>query len=245
MSDFPENSPLAQPLPLDPTRRIERYARDLAWGALNGLWDAAPISLPPPGFNRALDPNFRAYLKQVWENQSPRTDLMVALGYMTISVRVDGSTDYLLTPAAFALLREPAEPPRVFISYRRRESSAFGLLVIARLKLVGVSNPFIDFQLEPGVEWSRQLENIVRGCRYFVMLIAPSTLASGHVQQELAWALDSPECTIIPVTHNGFQRDESFPAELSVRQIIEVHRESAEDYELAIIKLLNLLGYTP
>lgn len=247
MSEF-ENTPLSQPLPDDPAERIVRFARDLAWGALQKRWSPAPAVAPmgADGFQWLDFGRMDAYLAEVWDDDPPWPELLVSLGYLEITnQRESGTVDYILTPRAFDLLREPATPPNVFISYRRAESSAFGLLVVARLKAVGVQNPFIDLQIDPGAEWRAYLEKMVRECRYFILLIGPTTLESEYVREEIEWALNTPGCVIVPVTHNGFQRDHSFSEALAARQVIEVRRESAEDYELAVIKLLNLLGYTP
>lgn len=158
-------------------------------------------------------------------------------------VEKNGAT-YKLSSKAFDLLNRPLTPPSVFISYRRRASSAFGLLLVARLKAVGVQNPFIDMNIQPGDEWHAQLENIVRGSRYFILLIGDGTLESDYVQQEIAWALATPNVIIIPVLHDDLRQD-SLPPDLASKQAIVVERESAEYYELAVLKVLNRLGYTP
>jgi hypothetical protein len=247
---MPDNSPIYQPVPADPTERVHRFARDLAWGALNNRWSSLITSVQSEPniyyWVEARKVDLAEYVEVVWGDQPPLGDLLASFGYLNI-IRQNGSdsTDYLITQKAFDLLREPATPPSVFISYRRAESSAFGLLILARLKMVGVINPFLDMQIEPGADWYAHLEKIVRGSRYFILLIGRTSLESDYVQQELTWALDTPDCTIIPVWHNGFAGGAAYPAALAARQTIEVKRESAEEYELAVIKILNRLGYTP
>jgi hypothetical protein len=76
-------------------------------------------------------------------------------------------------------------------------------------------------------------------------LIAPGSLESPYVRRELEWALASQGIHVIPIWHQGYAGDGSYPEGLSSKNAIRVKEESAEEYELAMIKLLNRLGYTP
>lgn len=238
------NTPLAEPIPDDAIARVHRYARDLAWGAVNDYWSASHADRGFPWGESAMQPIERRdqlaeWKTRIWLDQLPSLTLLEAFDYL----RNDGSA-WILTAKAFALLDQPLTPPSVFISYRRRASSAFGLLLVARLKMVGVPNPFIDMNIQPGDEWHAQLEQIVRGSRYFILLIGDGTLESDYVQQEIAWALSTPNTVIIPVLHDGLSQSVLSP-DLASKQAVVVERESAEYYELAVVKVLNRLGYTP
>src|SRR5262249_7958909 len=142
-------------------------------------------------------------------------------------------------------LEKPTVAPSVFISYRRNQSSALGLLIVARLKAVGVPNPFIDMVIDPGAEWHALLEKTIRQSRYFIALIGPGTLESPYVRNEIAWALITPDQVIIPCWHGGFNPGPDYPAALGTRNAIRLKEESAQEYELALIKLLNRMGYGP
>lgn len=245
-------NPLEQPRPVEAVEQIHALARDLAYGAINRLWSsrfnvawAGPDMyswINTEGNPSAIDD----YLEKKWANEQPIADLLLSFGYVNFMEKLEsGTKSYILTEKAFALLQTPNAPPGVFISYRRSQSSALGLLVVARLKAVGVMNPFIDMVIDPGAEWHALLEKTIRQSRYFIALLAPGTLESEYVRSEIAWALDTPGQVIIPVWHNGFKPDATYPDGLATRNAIRLKEESAEEYELAMIKLLNRLGYGP
>ena len=256
--DF-SDTPLSEPLPIDPLEQIQRYARDLAWGILNRWWEGE-LSLKAsnvfPGFSRNTSGNnlllvgtqgkignFAQYYPQ-WNWDPPSHNLLLLLGYLTVYPIQRNSATFTVTQKAFDLLSQPEEPPSVFISYRREVSSALGLLIVARMKAVGAHDVFIDMNIQPGAEWHAQLEERVRKCRRFVLLVGRTTLESEYVQKEIAWAIDTLGLIIIPVLHDRMT-EADLPAELSSRQVIRVESESAEHYELAMIKLLNAFGYVP
>ncbi|MGQ9887991.1 MAG: toll/interleukin-1 receptor domain-containing protein [Aggregatilineales bacterium] len=115
---------------------------------------------------------------------------MNSFGYLKVSE----NGNHVLTLRAFDLLRTPVTPPTIFISYRRNTSSALSLLIEARLKLVDRNiNVFIDKLLEPGDEWHAELEARVRQSRYFVCLLAPKSLESKFVPNEITWALNEKQ----------------------------------------------------
>ena len=106
-----------------------------------------------------------------------------------------------LTQSAIALIDE-TEPYNVFISYKRSESSALALLVLARLKEHDLI-PFVDMALEAGGNWHADLEDRIRACDYFIVLLGENTLSSPMTVKEIGWALDAKR-TIIPIWHSGF-----------------------------------------
>lgn len=209
-----------------------------------------------------IDP-FVKYSRDKWKDRIPNSDLLRVFGYFELlDLRPNNTRIYLLSPKAFALLNRPATPAKVFISYKRDESSALGLLIESRLKLVDSSiGVFIDKLLEPGDKWHERLEEKVRQSRYFVCLLAPKSLGSKYVRNEIEWALDESEKSgtiIIPICHNGYSLGSELHKDLrqdageinalikklSVNNAIPINPESAEEYELAMIKLLSKLGYS-
>lgn len=247
------DSPLTLLPPTDYVERITAFARDLAYGVVHNLWKEEFLLYEE--FNEQTwrsgaymlddtEPEHPLYqlIVHKWQGQPPAHRLLAAFGYFEFIDEGDTYRHYILTPKAFALLEQPATPPSVFISYRRSESSALGLLIEARLKLAGNPNPFIDKNLVVGETWNTQLEQRIREARYFVCLIGPQTLASPHVMQEITWAEQSG-CTVISLWHSGATIDTSTPAVLSTRHAITVKGDSALDYELAVNQLLNSMGY--
>lgn len=243
---------LKQPAPQNPMERIHTLARDLAYGALHGLW-SPKIGIAAMGggqyewISQMGDPGpLFDYLVEKWNDKHPSADLLMSFGYVNwLERRESGTNIYTLNEKAFSLLERPNAPPSVFISYRRNQSSALGLLIVARLKAVGVENPFIDMNIDPGDEWHALLEKTVRQSQYIIALIAPGTLESSYVRREIEWALDARGIHIIPVWHNGYTGEGEYPEALSSKNAIRIKEESAEEYELAMIKLLNRLGYAP
>ena len=238
------DNPFEQQVPNDMLERVRDFARDLAYGAATGLWHSQirwQQLLYPDISNISMV--FAQYLGPKWKTDFPSEFLLLSFGYLKEYGNEAGYSVYLLTDRAFELLERPSRPPDVFISYRRSESSAFGLLIEARLRLAGNPNPFIDKNLVPGAEWNAQLKQQIQRSRYFIALIGKSTLESPYVIQEIEWAIES-NCTLISVLHNGFRIDDSAPEVLKTRHAIMVTAENALGYETAVNQLLNSLGYS-
>ncbi|MEP7285925.1 MAG: toll/interleukin-1 receptor domain-containing protein, partial [Chloroflexota bacterium] len=170
---------------------------------------------------------------------SPTCEMMQTFGYFLHDT--DGS--YLITQKAFALLERPVTLPTVFISYSRKTSSAFGLLIECRLQIAGIK-AFIDRSIDPGDAWHAQLEDKIRHSTCVVSLLAPETLNSNYVQKEIQWALDQ-NIMLIPIWHGTFDGS-NIPAALELlgsKNAIRVKEESAEAYHEAVEKLINRLGF--
>lgn len=247
------DNPLEQPAPNDFLERVHAFTRDLVYGAVRGLWfesfliysDVNGTIWRSGDFMAVGDDETHPFYKLIiekWAGSPPAARLLVAFDYLHKVEEGTSYVQYILTQKAFALIAKPLTPPSVFISYKRSESSALGLLIEARLKLAGNPNPFIDKNLEVGKEWSDQLEERIRTSRYFVALIGPETLSSPHVMQEIIWA-EKYGCTIISLWHNGATINDSTPPTISDRHAITVKGNSALDYEIAVNQLLNSLGY--
>jgi hypothetical protein len=157
---------------------------------------------------------------------------------------------FTLTARAFDLIEE-VTPSTVFISYKRGESSAFGLLILTKLKTFGI-DAFLDMTIQPGDDWHAYIENQIRSHDYFILLLGPTTLASEIVLREMEWALDAG-AVIIPIWHNEFEYTsgkwenvpDSIDKILSTIHTIRVLEESAMGYNNAIVELLNRFGITP
>lgn len=250
------------PPPDQHLKRIRFFAKALAYGVVRNRWLPDFGAIDHQGSaklfsmgNKEHTSSLQEYVNQKWSDDTPHPSNLVAFGYLQQTSESDqaGNLRYRLSREAFQLLEEPASPPSVFISYRHDKSSAFGLLIVARLQAKGVPNPFIDMNLQAGDAWHAELEEKVRQSRYFVCLIAPETLSSEYVITEIRWALSTPTVTAIPIWHNGFdgtvESEFDIPADIMdfVKQTnaIAVKNESADDYNTAVIKLLNRMGYAP
>lgn len=196
---------------------------------------------------------------------TPSLSLLVSFGYLekigergekklrhtTQFFPVDDSTpapfeiEYILTPKAFALLEKPFTPPKVFISYKRDYSSAFALLLEARLKLKDPEiSIFIDKLIVPGTDWAKDIEEKVRGSEYCICLFAPKSFEeSVWMQKELEWAFDAG-CKIIALFHNDCHLDDTYPDQLKKVQVITVDYETTKHYESAIDDVMVGMGYS-
>lgn len=229
-----------RPLPNNPMARIRTLAKELAEGAAEGVWGAS-FSIFRGAVNE--EPVHR-YLTERWHDDFPHLALLINNDYLK-----EGTNELYITKAAFSLL-EDVEPATIFISYRREDSSAFALLVLARLKAAGL-NAFLDLAIQPGKNWRNHIREEIKAREYLILLIGLNTLHSEVVREEVEWALESA-ATIIPIWHNRFAYkpgETDLPPEidrvLKNTHTIRVLEESALAYNNAIIELLNRFGITP
>lgn len=166
--------------------KVRTLARDLAYGAISGDWQPTfnvvlngNIILNTTDKNRRDTPNGELF-KAKWDGQN--TDTLVRwleifqYLHVTTSQNTPGARYHTLTERAFALLTEPAQTPQIFVSYRRKESTTFALLIEARLKLQGVHTAFVDKSIPAGQPWNSILEEKIRESTVFICIIAPETL---------------------------------------------------------------------
>ncbi len=248
-----------RPLPRNPVARIRTLAKELAEGAAAELWAVQFFTQGFPGLPGHEDdtlylpqPEFiRQYLYQRWGSYGafPDLSLLERMGYLTLLGGDRFSNTYSLTQAAFALV-ETVEPSTIFISYKRSESSAFALLLVARLKEAGLQ-PFLDMALIPGEDWRAGLQERVQSQDYFIVLLGNDTLRSEVTRHEIAWAVEA-EKVIIPIWHNGFvYQPGGWDVSPEIDQVlththtIRVVEENPLAYNNAIVELLNRFGYTP
>ena len=236
------------PIPDGDVLWVKLLAKELVLGVYRKLWSSTILTLQSDTAGNEVTPRDRKlanYLEERWGDRhiGHRLELLRGHGYIYID-------HYTLTSAAFDLIDE-AEPYNVFISYKRSESSALALLVLARLKAHGPV-PFMDMMLEPGENWHAELEERIRDCDYFIILLGEKTLASDMTVKEIEWAIKYRK-TIIPVWHSGFDLDSEQwkDVDSKVKEAIQrtnairVIEESASDYNRAIVELLNRFGITP
>ncbi|MBZ0321220.1 MAG: toll/interleukin-1 receptor domain-containing protein [Anaerolineae bacterium] len=253
--------PLADPLPVEPMERIERFARDLAWGAVHGLWQpkiGVHIFQDEDDTDKFVSAWFDApikdYLSQIWtpvQAYRSNDEYVVAENAPTIWIldSLNFVTDYAngrwsLTEKSFDLLKSN-RPESIFISYRRSVSSAFAMLIAAELRLVGFQ-PFIDIQDIPlGDKWHALVEKRVKESSIFIVVLGPESLDSSYVQKEIEWALENEQNRrIIPILHSGYSADElkiAYPT-LQQNNLISIQNDHATDFYAALQLLKNALG---
>lgn len=235
-----------RPMPQAPLARVRLLARELAEGATLQLWDTTILMFR----GTYSDATVRRYVQARWDDAPPSVALLVSAGYLTVNA--EGNPIQLtLTGKALDLL-ESAPPATLFISYKRSESSAFALLLLARLKAAGL-NAFLDLSIEAGDQWQALLQERIHASEAVLLLLGPQSLHSAVTRQEIAWALAAGK-PVLPVWHNGFRYESAawrevvgpqLDALLSGTHTIRVMEESALAYNNAIVELLNRFGITP
>lgn len=228
---------------------VKMLAKELAIGAHRNLWSPRQILESFAGGAQSLDPNATTYFERRWQGHDLDHLLELLFGHGFFFRPSDRSLPELSTKA-YELLDE-VEPYNVFISYRRLDSSALALLVLARLKEHSLV-PFVDMALEAGGKWHADLKERIKACDYFIILLGKETLLSPMTVKEIQWALKYGR-TVIPLWHSGFDIDDEkwqdVPTEvmdaIQETNAIRVTDESASGYNTAIVELLNRFGVTP
>jgi hypothetical protein len=175
---------------------------------------------------------------------------------------VSGSAERTLTPAPAPAARQRSGPPRVFLSYRRRDADVYAAWLFARLQADIPGIPlFIDVDtLRPGVDFTRALEETVGACDVLVAIIGKRWLAMADregrrklddeldwVRREIAVALERGKL-VIPCLVNGARmpRPDELPADVSplaTRQafaITAAHFRGDSDQFVKMIRNLDL-----
>jgi hypothetical protein len=241
---------------------IEDLARDLAYGVLMGEWRSRHVINDSPNYRQpgvwfyqdtstALQDQYKK--KWVTPKNAPEFDAISAFGFMEREIlgktaQNEDSIRYTLTRMAFDLLQKPAQSPSIFISYRRKESSTFALLVEARLRMAGADPKriFIDKTIPIGDEWESHLVERLTSCEVFICMVGKTAFEDGSwLQREIEiLRSENPTAIILPILHNGVTMSDPIVERFfgSV-QSATVKEESALEYENAINHILNRLGY--
>ena len=109
------------------------------------------------------------------------------------------------------------QTPMVFMSYRRGESSPHAIWLYERITArFGEDSVFIDFKLEPAVDFVKRTTELLGACRVMLVVIGPTwATVEGRpgrprlfddrdfVRFEVETALQRPEVTVIPVLVDG------------------------------------------
>ena len=238
------------PIPGGEVARVKLLAKELASGVHRDLWHSTVTVFR--GENIVFRGVLGDYKRLRWADDIPTRSLSLLQGhgYIEAGLTANGRRFYRLSQAAFDLLEE-TEPYNIFISYRRLDSSALALLVLARLKEHDLV-PFVDMALEAGGNWHADLEERIKACDYFIILLGKDTLSSPMTVKEIHWALQY-ERIIIPIWHSGFalqdekwvEIDQGVKDAIQQTNAIIVQDESASGYNSAIVELLNRFGVTP
>lgn len=243
----------AREMPSNPMAQVQTLARELAEGAVLGLW---PTSFDSFGiYNEGRRENdevaqaIYAYMLARWDGPDNAPDLTILErnGFLSLDKTERFAVWFSLLKPAFDLL-STAEAATIFISYKRSESSSLALLIDYVLRDAGL-NPYVDMQLQAGGDWRLQLRDKIQQADYLVLLLAPTSLQSTVILEEAQWAIDSGT-TIIPVWHRDFRFSASDWPDLNPTlsdtfahtHTLRVTEENPLAYQSMLSELLNRFG---
>ena len=254
----PNYNPLLDPVEEDYRKRVDQFVRDLAWGVLRGYWlpqldlmagirDPEKPHLILTGYVPKYDTDSPEIKKQwyaKWQAKIvPSQQDLWFWGYVT-------KADNMLTSKALELLDAPSSAPKVFISYRHITSSTLALAIEARLKYAGNNNIFIDKELNPGERFETQIKDAIIDCDYFVLLVDKEVFKPGYkgiswVKAEYNLALEHKKKVLAIVHYDALEYLDSLETDGFDTEIhfIDCKGIAAFDYETAINRLLNTIGY--
>ena len=236
-------------VPSEKVAQIHEFAKDLAVGFDEGAWSEYFRQHNDHVIEHYSNENYKQFFEKKWAGVTLYAQIMVSMGYLQHMVGHSYISN-VLTERALRLVDEPVTPPNVFISYKRSESSAFALLLEARIKYETNSRPFLDKNIELGDDWHARLEEKVKASRAFICVIAPNTLdprddgSKFYVLREIEWALDSENTDIIPVWHHGYEGVHDYDI-IAGKQAEPIESENAKNYDAAVNQVLNRLGFSP
>ncbi|MBL8163387.1 MAG: TIR domain-containing protein [Anaerolineae bacterium] len=93
----------------------------------------------------------------------------------------------------------------VFISYSR-EDSAFANLLVDMLQMQGFGVWIDRSNIEAGAEWQQNIENAIRNCTIFLVIMTSSSMDRQWVDKEIEWAKHYKR-KILPVSIKGIVFD--------------------------------------
>lgn len=228
------------PLPEHPMARVRVFARELAEGITYSLWAA---QIPQPQHLNEDGLYISRYYAERWGGRTPDFSILQTYGYLTPGKEYT----YELTRVAFDLLEKSLMSAiKVFISYRREESSAFALLVDSTLREVGI-DIFLDTEsLLYGEDWRKTIQQNIVKRDYFLLLVGKTTLASEIIRWEIRQAA-SNQSVIIPIVHNGYQEilrsgaaeQSSILKWLNDKHTLYVEKENPNQYRQTVTYLLR------
>lgn len=236
--------------------RVQFLAKVLAYGVFKDNWTGRIAATPSKTSDGIISEDWQdlgygdynrrlaQYLKRVWGEAHPRASFLEIYGYLERKGSQNSSVEYILTPKALALLDVPRFK-KLFISYRRQESSAFALLLHDRLAQA-LFDPFIDLRgIDPGEKFQDRINEEIDASEVFVCLVGQTTLGSKYVMAEIDYAL-SKGMFAVPIWHNNFvykkgrfrgARNSFF----SKTNAIVVDPENVNGYENAFRELIQFL----
>ncbi len=130
----------------------------------------------------------------------------------------------------------------VFISYSSRNQQSADLLR-EWLKKNSIASWMAPYDIPPGSSYAGVIEEAVRNCGAFLLVLTIASQDSKHVTREVDRAI-TYEKTIIPVKLENVELNADFSYYLSTTQIVAVSklRESASELKALLVRIKSILG---
>ncbi len=191
---------------------------------------------PPPDVNTTLEAEITATPTEISPPLAERASPVLPLFLLALGGLLVVSLVVWLTrqPGAFSLTRQ--RTPQVFISYRRDPSWGQARCITNSLRDQGIT-VFMDVDNINEGQFADAIRKAIADCDYFVPVLAPTTLQSEWVRQEVVYALDQRK-TIIPLLVDGYKFDpDSLPPEVKDIASHNAITVTHEFYDAAIERL--------
>jgi hypothetical protein len=151
----------------------------------------------------------------------------------------------IATPSrATSSVAEPAEAPQgqdVFISYSTKNLD-FVASLYQQLTRRGLSVWFDKRSLEGGTQWRESIVNGIIGCKVFLLVLSPKSVASDNVRKEVDLA-EHHNKKILPLMWEDTSLPPSFQYQLAGTQYVSFHGMQAEENFNKIAEIITkLLG---
>lgn len=124
------------------------------------------------------------------------------------------------------------EGMKVFFSYARADSD-FALRLAKDMRSAGVDIWIDQLDIPTGARWDQTVEDALKACPRFLIILSPASIASQNVMDEVAFAIDQHK-EILPL----FYQKCDIPFRLKRLQ----HIDFTDDYDTALNKLLFALS---
>ena len=124
---------------------------------------------------------------------------------------------------------------RVFIAYSRQDQE-FVLKLAANLKGRGAPVWLDQWDIRAGADWNEAIDEALRACAHFLIVLSPAAVQSREVKGELLTALDLHK-SIVPVLY----RPCPIPRQLRAIQYVDFTGRGPDD-EAALALVLDALG---
>src|SRR5258707_14257650 len=90
---------------------------------------------------------------------------------------------------------------KIFFSYSR-DNSKFVLKLAEDMRAEGLDLWIDELDIPSGARWDETVEGALRACPGFLVVLSPSSVASGNVMDEVAFAIQHNK-KILPILHQN------------------------------------------